>query len=112
MTATITRARPVFRDGAVLTWTFASGVSLLGDVAFYASLAYAAAPLGSPALAAAVLAGAATPQAVLMLLGGAVTDRVDARKLMIASDIGCAAVLGAAVVAIDMFGLSAGILLA
>ncbi|HEY2796022.1 MAG TPA: MFS transporter, partial [Micromonosporaceae bacterium] len=104
--------RSLFRDTAVLGWAVAFGVSQLGDVVFFASLAYAAAKLGSPALAGTVLACAAIPRAVLMLLGGAVTDRFDARRLMLTSDIACAVVLVGALIAIHEWGTSAPILIA
>jgi MFS family permease len=107
-----TPVRPLFRDVPVLGWAFAAGLSQLGDVAFYASLAYAAATLGSPAIAATVLACAATPRALLMLFGGAITDRVDARRLMIASDLSCLGVLLVALAVIGAYGLSAPILIA
>jgi MFS family permease len=90
----------------------AAGISQLGDVIFFVSLAYASAHLGSPALAGVVMACAATPRAVLMLVGGAVTDRFDARRLMLASDIACALVLLGALAAIDAWGLSAPVLIA
>ncbi|HEY1488620.1 MAG TPA: MFS transporter, partial [Micromonosporaceae bacterium] len=104
--------RSLYRDGAVLGWAAAFGVSQLGDVVFFASLAYVAAKLGSPALAGTVLACAAIPRAVLMLLGGAVTDRFDARRLMLTSDIACAVVLIGALAAIHEWGTSAPILIA
>jgi MFS family permease len=104
--------RRLSRDGPVLGWVVATGVSQLGDVAFYAALAYAAAHVGSPALAATVLAAAATPRALFLLVGGAVTDRVDARWLMLVSDLGCVLVLVAALVAVDAHGLSPALLIA
>ncbi len=102
----------LFRDVAVLGWAFASGVSQLGDVIFFASLAYVAARLGSATLAGTVLACGAIPRAVLMLVGGAVTDRFDARRLMLTSDLACAVVLIGALVAIHIWGVSAPLLIA
>jgi MFS family permease len=104
--------KSLFKDTAVLGWALAAGISQLGDVIFFVSLAYASAQLGSPALAGIVMACAATPRAILMLVGGAVTDRFDARRLMLASDIACALVLVAALAAIGEWGLSAPILIA
>jgi MFS family permease len=96
----------------VLGWAFAYGVSEVGDVVFFVSLTYAAAKLGSPALAGLVLACAAVPRAVLLLFGGAVTDRVDARRLMLATDVSRIVVLVAALATIAARGLSAPVLIA
>jgi len=105
-------AKPLFRDGAVLGWALARGVSSLGDVIWFAALAYSSARLGSAALAGIVLACAAAPRAVLMLLGGAVTDRFDARRLMILTDFARVGVLGVALVALAAWGVSAPLLVA
>lgn len=110
-TAAPVAAKPLFRDGAVLGWALARGVSSLGDVIWFAALAYSSARLGSAALAGIVLACAAAPRAVLMLIGGAITDRFDARRLMILTDLARVAVLGLALVALAFWGVSAPLLI-
>ena len=105
-------ARPLFRDTAVLGWAFARSVSDIGDAVAFVAIAYAAARLGSPAIAGLVLAAAATPRAVFMLIGGAITDRVDTRRLMIGTDLARVAVLVAALAAIAVWGVSAPLLIA
>ena len=105
-------ARPLFRDTAVLGWALARGVSDIGDAVAFVAIAYAAARLGSPAIAGLVLAAAATPRAVFMLIGGAITDRVDTRRLMIGTDLARVAVLAAALAAIAIWGVSAPLLIA
>ncbi len=104
--------RPLFRDTAVLGWALARAVSDIGDAVTFVAIAYAAARLGSPAVAGLVLAAAATPRAIFMLIGGAITDRVDTRRLMIGTDIARIAVLIAALVAIAVWGVSAPLLIA
>jgi len=105
-------ARPLFRDTAVLGWALARSVSDIGDAVAFVAIAYAAARLGSPAIAGLVLAAAATPRAVFMLIGGAITDRVDTRRLMIDTDLARVAVLAAALAAIAVWGVSAPLLIA
>jgi MFS family permease len=104
--------RPLFRDTAVLGWALARAVSDIGDAVAFVAIAYAAARLGSPAVAGLVLAAAATPRAIFMLIGGAITDRVDTRRLMIGTDLARIAVLIAALVAIAVWGVSAPLLIA
>ena len=105
-------ARPLFRDTAVLGWALARSVSDIGDAIAFVAIAYAAARLGSPAVAGLVLAAAATPRAVFMLIGGAITDRVDTRRLMIGTDLARVAVLAAALASIAVWGVSAPLLIA
>ena len=105
-------ARPLLRDTAVLGWALARGVSDIGDAVAFVAIAYAAARLGSPAIAGLVLAAAATPRAVFMLIGGAITDRVDTRRLMIGTDVARVAVLAVALAAIAVWGVSAPLLIA
>jgi MFS family permease len=60
-------------------------VSQLGDAALYFALGWAASAHGGPA-AGLVLSAVSLPRTVLMLLGGAVGDRLGARRIMIAGD--------------------------
>lgn len=105
-------ARSLFRDTAVLGWALARMVSDVGDTVAFVAIAYAAARLGSPAIAGLVLAAAATPRAIFMLIGGAITDRVDTRRLMIGTDLARVAVLIGALIAIAIWGVSAPLLIA
>jgi MFS family permease len=59
-----------------------------------------------------VLACATIPRALLMLVGGALTDRLDARKVMLISDLGRVVVLGAALAVFAARGASPGLLIA
>ncbi len=68
-----------------LVWLAGSRVSLLGDAALYFALGWAAAAHGGEA-AALVLTAIALPRSVLLLVGGAVGDRVGVRRVVIAGD--------------------------
>jgi len=64
-----------------------STISRLGDVCFMVALPWIALALtGSPAALGTVLVAAAIPRATLMLVGGAVSDRISARTVMLATN--------------------------
>ena len=68
---------------------FGEGVSLLGDQFHLVALAWLALDLTGSGLALGlVLSAAAIPRAALMLVGGAVTDRISPRRIMLISNIG------------------------
>ncbi|HEY1575412.1 MAG TPA: MFS transporter [Pseudonocardiaceae bacterium] len=101
-----TSAVSLWRDRPTLGWVFASGVSQIGDEIWFVALAFSAAQLGSPGLAGLVLGCATIPRAALTLLGGALTDRFDARKLMMASDAARIVVLGGVLAVLAARGVS------
>ena len=68
-----------------LVWLGGSIVSQAGDAALYFALGWAASAHGGPA-AALVLTGINLPKSVLLVVGGAVGDRLGARRVMIAGD--------------------------
>jgi len=103
---------PLRRDRKLLGWSVAQGVSETGDEIWFVALAYVAAQLGSPGLAGLVIACAAIPRALLMLVGGAVTDRFDAHRVMLVADIARTLVLVCAMAALAVWGVSAGLLIA
>ena len=84
---------PVRRDPMVLTWLAAVGISWFGDYAWAVALAWTAAHTLSPVLAGVVLGAGMVPQALLVLLGGVLADRLDPRRLLIAGQLGQAGVL-------------------
>lgn len=70
-----------------LLW-LGQGISLLGDQFYIVALPWLVLQLTGDALATGtVLALAGVPRAVFMLLGGAVTDRLSARSVMLASNV-------------------------
>jgi MFS family permease len=84
---------PVGRDPMVLTWLVAVGVSWFGDYAWAVALAWTAAHTLSPVLAGVVLGAGMLPQALLVLLGGVLADRLEPRRMLVAGQVGQAAVL-------------------
>ncbi|WP_165947337.1 MFS transporter [Micromonospora sp. 15K316] len=102
---------PLRRDRTVLGWALGEAVSSIGDQIWLVALAYAAVQLGSPALAGVVLASIALPRAGLMLLGGVVTDRFEARELMLWSNVLRVLILLGALVAYESWGVSAALLI-
>jgi hypothetical protein len=88
-----------------LLW-IGQGTSYIGDQFYLIALPWLVLQLtGDPLALGTVLAAAGVPRALLMLLGGAITDRFSPRKVMIASDIGrllLTAVLAALVLAGDL----------
>ncbi|WP_433364789.1 MFS transporter [Actinoplanes sp. CA-142083] len=87
--------RPVYR-----WYVGGQAVSVLGDQVWYVALSWSAVQLASPGVAGAVMAVSAVPRLAFLLLGGAVVDRHDGRRLMIGSDLlRCVVALVAAVVA-------------
>ena len=107
------RPVPAVRNARYLRLLGGATLSALGDQVWYVALSYAAVRAGSPAAAGVVLSVSAIPRLLLVLFGGVIVDRFDARKLMIGSDSLRAVVcLGAALVATATspgLGLLAGV---
>jgi MFS transporter, DHA3 family, macrolide efflux protein len=103
---------PVRRDPMVLTWLAAVGISWFGDYAWAVALAWTAAHTLSPVLAGVVLGANMLPQALLVLLGGVLADRHDPRRLLVAGQVGQAAVLILGALAWSSGLHGAGVLLA
>ncbi|HZU13810.1 MAG TPA: MFS transporter [Chloroflexota bacterium] len=70
-----------------LLWV-GQGISLIGDQFYYIALSWLTLQLTNSALAlGGVLTAAAVPRGVLMLFGGAISDRLSPRLLMLGSDL-------------------------
>ncbi|WHT15657.1 MFS transporter [Crossiella sp. CA-258035] len=91
--STATALRPAYREPAYLRYLAGHGTSLLGDQVWHIALSWSAVQLASPGVAGLVMTVAAVPRLALMLLGGALADRFDARRLMIGSDLARALVM-------------------
>ncbi|MCF2527364.1 MFS transporter [Yinghuangia soli] len=90
-------SRALFRNRVFRRVWAGEALSGLGDLAFEVAFLWLVLEhTGSPALLAAVLVVQAVPRGVLMLLGGAVTDRVSPRTVLLA----CHLVRAAAVLAL------------
>ncbi|MFB6836533.1 MFS transporter [Streptomyces sp. NPDC056361] len=96
-------ARPAHRSPQVLRWLGAYTASTLGDSVYYLALSWTAVSSGTPAQAGLVMAVSAVPRALLLLVGGAIADRLGPRRVVIASD---------AVRALVVLGLAATLFLA
>jgi MFS family permease len=79
------KSRPAPLPRAFKVWAAGALASQLGDGAMYFALGWAATTHGAAA-AGLVLSAVALPRTVLLLVGGAVGDRVGARRVMIAGD--------------------------
>jgi MFS family permease len=77
----------------VLVWLSAVGFSWFGDYAWNVALAWTAAHTLTPVLAGVVLGAEMLPQALLVLVGGVLADRYDPRRMLVAGQLGQAAVL-------------------
>src|SRR5215475_8781665 len=85
----------VLRSRAFLVLLGAQAASLLGDFSNYVAVAWLVLELtGSNLAVGAVLAAASVPRAVLMLLGGAVSDRFSPRSSMLVGGLARALVMG------------------
>ena len=85
----------VLRSRAYLLLLAAQFASLLGDFFNYVAVAWLVLELtGSNLAVGAVLAAASVPRAVLMLLGGAVSDRFSPRASMLVGGLARAVVMG------------------
>ncbi|TCC49609.1 MFS transporter [Kribbella capetownensis] len=102
---------PLRRDTRVHAWIFAAAVSKVGDMAWYIGLAWSAAQITTPAGAGLVMGIGALPQALVLLFGGALADRIDGRRVMVMANLGRIVVLTAGAVLASLWGLSLLLLL-
>ncbi|MEU4194105.1 MFS transporter [Kribbella sp. NPDC026611] len=111
MSESIAVLPPLRRDRRVQAWVLSSAVSEAGDLAWYVGLAWSAAQVTSPAGVGLVMGIGALPRALFLLFGGALADRLDGRRTMIAANFGRIAVLVAAAVVVASTGVSLPLLL-
>lgn len=83
----LTIVRPLQSRNFVLVW-LGESISVLGDQFHFVALSLLVLQMtGSPLALGTVLAVAGIPRALLMLLGGAVTDRFSPRRIMLYSNV-------------------------
>jgi len=86
------------RDARYRLWLIGGTISLLGDQFYLVALPWLVLQQTGSALAmGAVMMAGAIPRALLMLMGGAVSDRISARKILMATAMArtlCVAVIG------------------
>jgi len=101
MTGTTSAAQPVLlrepptfsRDRAVHAWIGVKALSDAGDAIWSIALAWTAVQVATPAVAGLVVAAGTVPRAVVLLFGGFLADRADARRVMIVCNLLRVAVL-------------------
>lgn len=82
------REPPAFaRDRAVHAWIGVKALSDAGDALWTIALAWTAVQITTPALAGVIVAAGTIPRAVVLLFGGVLADRADARRVMIVFNV-------------------------
>lgn len=99
------------RDVRVIAFVLASAVSQMGDVGWFVGLAWTAAHVAGPAGAGLVMGAGSVPRAAILLIGGAMADRLDPRRTMVVANVLRIVVLLGAVVVFDERGASLALLL-
>lgn len=105
-------APPFRRDRLVHAWVAMKSLSDAGDAIWTIALAWTAVQVASPAMAGTVVAAGTIPRAVVLLLGGVVADRYDARRVMIAANSVRVAALVTTAVWVTVEAPSIGVLFA
>jgi MFS family permease len=100
------------RDRLVQGWLLVKGLSDAGDALWTVALAWTAVQVASPALAGLVVAAGTVPRAAVLLLGGVVADRREARWVMLVVNVVRVGVLLATCVWVLSVGTSVPLLLA
>lgn len=81
---TLLREPPKFsRDIAVHAWIIVKALSDAGDAIWTIALAWTAVQVTSPAIAGLIVAAGTVPRAIILLFGGVLADRANARHIMI-----------------------------
>ncbi len=112
-TAYTTQVAPPFaRDRLVHAWIVMKSLSDAGDAIWTIALAWTAVQIASPAVAGLVVAAGTLPRAVVLLVGGVIADRLDARRVMIRANLVRVVVLVATAGWVISTGPSLGVLLA
>jgi MFS family permease len=89
---------------SLLGWLFGFGSSILADQVFFLALTWAVIQVGSPGQVGLVLAAGSVPRLLILVVGGAIADRVSPKRIIIGTDSGRAVVMAAAA-AVIMLGL-------
>lgn len=80
---TLLREPPRFsRDFAVHAWIAIKALSDAGDAIWTIALAWTAVQITSPAIAGLIVAAGTVPRALILMFGGVLADRADARRVM------------------------------
>ena len=74
--------------GSVVKWLTGFGTSLLGDQIYFLALSWAAVQVAEPSVVGLILAAGSIPRLVMLLVGGALADRINPKRLIMLSDTG------------------------
>ena len=99
------------KDRVAVGWLGVKAVSDAGDALWTVALAWTAVHVASPAVAGLVVAAGTIPRAVVLLLGGVVADRREARLVMLAVNVIRVAVLVGTAVWVIVAGTTVPLLL-
>lgn len=81
-------APPSFRrDRLVHAWIGVKALSDAGDALWTIALAWTAVQVASPAIAGLIVAAGTVPRAVILLFGGVLADRANARRIMLVFNV-------------------------
>lgn len=81
-------APPAFRrDRLVHAWIGVKALSDAGDALWTIALAWTAVQIASPAVAGLIVAAGTVPRALILLFGGVIADRADARRVMLVFNV-------------------------
>lgn len=89
----LTPPPPFRRDRMVQVWIGVKALSDAGDALWTIALAWTAVQIASPAVAGLIVAAGTVPRALILLFGGILADRVDARRVMLLFTVARVAVL-------------------
>lgn len=89
---------PFRRDRLVHAWIAVKALSDAGDALWTIALAWTAVQVASPAVAGLIVAAGTVPRAAVLLFGGVLADRADARRVMLLCNLLRVAVLVAVAV--------------
>ncbi|MGW8483985.1 MFS transporter [Microbacterium sp. NPDC055903] len=82
---TLLREPPRFsRDVTVHAWIIVKALSDAGDAIWTIALAWTAVQIATPAVAGLIVAAGTVPRAIVLLFGGVIADRANARHVMLA----------------------------
>ena len=90
---TVEAPPPFGRDRLVHAWIAIKGISDAGDALWTVALAWTAVQVADPAVAGLVVAAGTVPRALVLLLGGVVADRLEARRVVVAVNLARVVVL-------------------
>jgi MFS family permease len=103
---------PLGRDRRVQAWVVSAGISQAGDSAWLIGLAWTSAQIGGAHGAALVMGIGTLPRALLTVFGGALADRLDARRTMVWANVGRIVALLATVAVVSLAEVTIALLVA